>query len=135
VNDDTAFDYVRVPDFEALTRSGSGDSIAMVPVFGHSTGATHCLVNAIVFPPDTGTPDSWHVHAGDQVFYIVSGTMTFEIGGERFHVQAGQLQIAPAGVPHRNWNAGPGPVHVLSFNAPLPDPALPIATPVEAPSA
>ena len=41
-----------------------------------------------------------------QVFYILSGTMSLQIEGTEYQAGPGTLVFFPAGVPHRNWNAG-----------------------------
>ena len=43
-----------------------------------------------------------HVHHDtDETFYVITGAMTVEIGGERFEARAGDYVFAPRGVPHR----------------------------------
>ena len=66
-----------------------------------------------------------HTHAVDQVFYILSGSMSIEIEGTQYECGPGSLIIFPAGVPHRNWNGGSEPTVHLAFNTPLPDPNVP----------
>jgi len=127
-------DYVRRIDFPALRTVAERGELAMQTLLGHDSGARNCLINVFILPPQTGSPVGWHTHEGEQIFYILSGTLTFEIDGNRFLVPAGSIQITPPGVPHRNWNEGPEDVHLISFNTPLPDPARPIAHPVDAPS-
>jgi uncharacterized RmlC-like cupin family protein len=60
--------------------------------------------------------------------------MSLEIEGTRYEAPTGTLVFFPKGVPHRNWNEGTEPTVHLAFNAPLPDPNLPFATPVPAAS-
>ena len=43
-----------------------------------------------------------HVHVFDQLFYIISGTMSIEIDGDCFEAGPGSLVVFPEGVPHRN---------------------------------
>jgi len=130
-NDDD--DYVRRIDFEALTTVAKRGELAMQTLLGHDSGARTCLINVFILPPQTGSPIGWHTHEGEQIFYILSGTLTFEIDGKRLLVPEGCIQITPPGVPHRNWNEGPEDVRLISFNTPLPDPTQPIAHPVDAP--
>ena len=126
--------YVRPVDFAALEATARGGELAMQTLFAHNTGARNCLINVFVLPPDTGSPVGWHTHVGEQVFYILSGTLTFEIDGQRLRVGPGSVQVTPPATPHRNWNEGPEDVRLISFNAPLPDPGRPIAEPVEEPT-
>jgi quercetin dioxygenase-like cupin family protein len=53
--------------------------------------------------------------------------MSLEIEGEQFQAGPGSLVHFPAGVPHRNWNAGAEPTVHLAINVPQPDPAVPFA--------
>lgn len=42
-----------------------------------------------------------HVHrSDDEMFYILDGTVTFEIDGERFTATSGSMVFAPHGLPH-----------------------------------
>ncbi|MTD53107.1 cupin domain-containing protein [Amycolatopsis pithecellobii] len=126
--------YVRPIDFDALQAVAQRGELAMQTLLGHDSGARNCLINVFILPPRTGSPVGWHTHEGEQIFYILSGTLIFEIDGRRFRVPAGSIQITPPGVPHRNWNEGPDDVRLISFNTPLPDPGKPIAHPVDAPA-
>ena len=76
---------------------------------------------AVVHPP------GMHTHTVDQIFYILSGTMSIEIEGKQYDCTPGSLIVFPAGIRHRNWNGGNGPTIHLAFNTPLPDPNVPFA--------
>ena len=56
-----------------------------------------------------GSPAGMHTHVVDQIFYIVSGTMSLDIEGKPYEGGPGTLVVFPAGVPHRNWNGGAEP--------------------------
>jgi len=127
---DDAFEYTRFVDFEALAATARAGDLAIQTVIGHTTGADKCLVNAVAIPPQSGSPDGWHIHEGEQIFFVLSGTLTFEVEAGRYEVGPCGMTIAPAGVPHRNWNAGEDVVQLMSFNAPVHDPSRPIAIPV-----
>jgi mannose-6-phosphate isomerase-like protein (cupin superfamily) len=43
-------------------------------------------------------------------------------GHGEFEAGPGSLVVFPAGVPHRNWNAGDVATVHLSFNTPVPPP-------------
>ena len=68
-----------------------------------------------------------HTHTVDQLFYILSGTMSLEIEGRAYAAGPGTLVVFPAGVPHRNWNGGAEATVHLAFNTPSPDPGKPFA--------
>lgn len=71
-----------------------------------------------------------HTHKVDQLFYILTGTMSLEIAGQSHSAGAGTLVVFPAGVPHRNWNAGAEATIHLAFQTPLPELGVPFARPV-----
>jgi len=96
-------------------------------LLGHDNGARHCSIAYIQTPPGGGSPEGLHTHEGDQIFFVLQGTMSIEVDGTEHSVEAGNLIVFPAGVPHRNWNGGTEPTVHLAVNAPLPDPAKPFA--------
>ena len=68
-------------------------------------------------PP--GTSEQLHYHErAQQVFYILSGTATFEIEGEIKPVEASQsISILP-GSKHRIWNDRDSDLHFLVISEP-----------------
>jgi mannose-6-phosphate isomerase-like protein (cupin superfamily) len=121
-------EYLRKVDFQALAETGRRASQAL---FDSESGATACSVNCIQTPPGEGSPAGLHTHAVDQLFYILSGTMSLVIEDRSYEAGPGTLVVFPAGVPHRNWNGGSEPTVHLAINAPLPQPGVPFARPVE----
>jgi len=119
-------EYLRSVDFAELTNSGER---VVQSLLDHDSGATSCSVNCIMNPPGDGSPAGMHKHVVDQLFYILSGTMSLEIAGQRFVAEPGTLVVFPAGVPHRNWNGGFEPTIHLAINSPLPSPGEPFARP------
>ena len=122
-------DYVRKVDFAAAAAADPNTRITQV-MLDHASGGEHCSINWIKTPAGGGSPAGMHTHVVDQIFYILEGTMNLEIEGKEYLAGPGSLVVFPAGVPHRNWNGGTEPTVHLAFNAPLPDPAVPFATPV-----
>ena len=121
--------YLRKVDFAQLV---AVDDRVSQPLLDWDTGATSCSVNCIKTPPGEGSPAGMHTHVVDQLFYILSGTMSLEINGQAYTADPGTLVVFPAGVPHRNWNGGVEATVHLAFNSPLPSPNEPFARPVEA---
>ena len=119
-------EYVRKVDFEAIDKSGAEERLTQ-KLLDHTSGAEHCTINCIKTPPGGGSPAGMHVHVVDQIFYILSGTMSIEIEGKQYDCFPGSLIIFPAGVPHRNWNGTQEPTVHLAFNTPLPDPNVSFA--------
>lgn len=68
-------------------------------------------------PP--GTAEELHYHAvAQQVFYILSGTATFEVEGERTSLQASQsIHVAP-NTKHRILNDDSVDLHFLVISEP-----------------
>lgn len=68
-------------------------------------------------PPGTGEQLHYH-HKAQQVFYILSGTATFEVGGELVEVTANQsLHIKPE-VKHRILNKSDEDLNFLVISEP-----------------
>ena len=122
-------EYIRKVDFAAIDSSDPNERVAL-RLLDHDSGAKNCTISYIKTPPGGGSPAGLHVHEVDQVFYILSGTMSIEIEGKQYDCSPGSLIIFPAGVPHRNWNGSSEPTVHLAFNTPLPDPDLPFARPL-----
>jgi mannose-6-phosphate isomerase-like protein (cupin superfamily) len=119
-------EYVRMVDFAAIEKSGVDERLTQ-PLFDSASGAKTCTINCIKTPVGGGSPAGMHIHAVDQIFYILRGTMSIEIEGKQYDCRPGSLIIFPAGVPHRNWNGGQEPTVHLAFNTPMPDPNVPFA--------
>ncbi|MEW6673380.1 MAG: cupin domain-containing protein [Thermodesulfobacteriota bacterium] len=122
-------EYVRKVDFTAIANS-SADERMVLNLYDHTSGARNCSIICIKTPAGGGSPGGLHVHAVDQIFYVLKGIMSIEIEGGQHHCGPGSLIIFPAGVPHRNWNSGSEPTLHLAFNTPMPDPDVPFVRPV-----
>ena len=124
-------EYVRKVDFAAIDRAGPDERVSQA-LIDHGTGVQTCTINCIKTPAGAGSPAGMHVHDVDQIFYVLSGTMSIEIEGQQHDCGPGSLIVFPAGVPHRNWNESTEPTVHLAFNTPLPDPNVPFAKSVTA---
>lgn len=87
-------------------------------IIGQAAGVESCDLRCIRTAPGSGSPEGLHSHLGDQIFYIVSGQMTVEMGNGTRTIGPGTVVVFPAGVPHRNWNGGSEVVVHLAINAP-----------------
>jgi quercetin dioxygenase-like cupin family protein len=126
---DSGFEFVRHVDFAGLAQKDP-DERWTHELLGHASGGANCMVSYIATPSGGGSPAGLHTHVVDQVFYVLAGTMSIEVGGDQREVRAGSLIVFPAGVPHRNWNEGVDETVHLAINAPTPDPNEPFARPV-----
>jgi mannose-6-phosphate isomerase-like protein (cupin superfamily) len=120
---------LRTVDHAARAAKGTGNRYEQ-DLIDALSGGTNTMVRYVDTPPGSGSPAGMHVHVFDQLFYIISGTMSIEIDGDRFDAGPGSLVVFPEGVPHRNWNDGSEPTIHLAINSPLPDPSKPISIPV-----
>jgi mannose-6-phosphate isomerase-like protein (cupin superfamily) len=116
-------EFLRKVDFDRLAATSERVSQTLI---GRDSGASSCSVNCIKTPPGEGSPAGLHKHTVDQLFYILSGTMSLEIEGKRYEAGPGTLVVFPAGIPHRNWNGGSEVTVHLAINSPLPDPPYPL---------
>ncbi|HVG46946.1 MAG TPA: cupin domain-containing protein [Rubellimicrobium sp.] len=57
---------------------------------------------------EVGVGPRLHVHDYDEIFILREGRALFTVGEERFEAEAGQVVFAPAGLPHKFRNLGPG---------------------------
>jgi quercetin dioxygenase-like cupin family protein len=62
-----------------------------------------------------GVESGWHTHPGEEVGYIVSGTVEMRIEGQTTLVlNAGDPFLMPPGTPHNALDLGPGTGMMLS---------------------
>ena len=77
------------------------------------------LVGLNAFEP--GQSHALHAHAGmDKVYQVVEGEGVFLLEGRELAARAGDLLVAPDGVPHGVRNPGPGRLLILAILAPAP---------------
>lgn len=70
---------------------------------------------------EAGQSHALHAHAGmDKVYQVVEGEGVLLLEGRELPIRAGELAVAPAGVPHGLRNPGPGRLLVLAILAPAP---------------
>ena len=58
------------------------------------------------FDPGYVAPD--HTHPGEEIIYVLEGTLEYRIGGKPVTVKAGDVLFVPAGVVHSAKNIGTG---------------------------
>jgi len=77
------------------------------------------LVGLNAFEP--GQAHALHAHAGqDKVYSVVEGQGMFLLEGRELPMTAGDLLVAPEGVPHGIRNTGTNRLLVLAILAPSP---------------
>lgn len=66
-------------------------------------------VTILFFASDeVGAGAGLHTHPYDEVFVVREGRALYVIGDEQVEAEAGEILLAPAGVPHAFRNLGPG---------------------------
>ncbi|MEP6952500.1 MAG: cupin domain-containing protein [Solirubrobacteraceae bacterium] len=66
-------------------------------------------------PP--GTTVRLHRHDYPELFFVQAGEATFRLGDDTVVVRAGEIVIAPAGVPHGFTATGDEPLHQIDIHA------------------
>lgn len=81
--------------------------------------SAHLLVGLNAFEP--GQSHALHAHAAmDKVYHVIDGEGVFLLEGSELRMSAGELLVAPAGVPHGVRNDGPARLLVLAILSPGP---------------
>jgi quercetin dioxygenase-like cupin family protein len=79
--------------------------------------SSRLLLGLNAFEP--GQSHALHAHAGmDKVYYVLEGQGVFLLEGRELPMGAGDLLVAPEGVPHGVSNPGPSRLLVLAMLAP-----------------
>ena len=74
--------------------------------------------------PPTGEPEPLHVHPSQESgTEVISGSLVFEIEGERRTFGAGETIAIPPNTSHRFWNEGPDDAHAIAYFRPALDTA------------
>jgi quercetin dioxygenase-like cupin family protein len=55
---------------------------------------------------DPGYVAPMHTHPGEEIIYVIEGTLEYEIGGKVSKVKAGEVLFVPAGTRHTARNIG-----------------------------
>ncbi len=81
--------------------------------------SAHLLIGLNAFAP--GQSHALHAHAGmDKAYMVIEGTGLFLLDGRELPMTAGDLLVAPDGVPHGVRNNSPAPLLVMAILAPAP---------------
>ena len=70
-----------------------------------------------------------HTHFGEEIGYVIEGTISVEIDGVTRAVKAGEAFAIPAGKPHNASNTGSGKAAILATY--IVEKGKPLATPVK----
>jgi mannose-6-phosphate isomerase-like protein (cupin superfamily) len=104
-------------------RPGEGERLDVGPtsLILHATGdmtdGTMFLAESTIAPGFPGPPPHTHETLHD-MFFILEGTLTFQIGDETIEAGPGTFVGAPPGPVHAFSNTSDTPVRMLNFNTP-----------------
>ncbi len=85
---------------------------------GNLEGAAHgATISLILDHSDPGEGPRLHRHPYDETWVVQEGHLTFQLGDERCAAGSDDIVIAPAGVPHKFTNDGPGPSTLICIHA------------------
>ena len=85
-------------------------------VTGEETGGAYAILEYVA-APGSGSP--FHVHHNeDESFYILTGTMIFQLGESKFEAVPGSFVRIPRGLVHAFANKGADNVHSLVILSP-----------------
>jgi mannose-6-phosphate isomerase-like protein (cupin superfamily) len=81
---------------------------------GHRYGDVDVSFFLVDCPPGGGAV--LHTHPYEEIFVTLEGNATFTVGDDTIEVSAGQIVVAPAGVPHKFVNSGTGPLRQVDIH-------------------
>lgn len=82
-----------------------------------ATGGAFGLVEHDLPAGQLGSPVHTHERE-DEYSYVLSGTLTAQVGDDVIEADPGDLVVKPRGIPHAFWNAGSEPVRFLELISP-----------------
>jgi len=95
-------------------------------VLTRATASTEALRLLVQWYPPGGYTKDHPVHDDfEQTYYVLSGTMTVFLDGERHEASTGTFVFIPRGTPHHHQNDGDEPMVFLTINVPVRDGAVP----------
>ncbi|GES65601.1 DUF3500-domain-containing protein [Aspergillus terreus] len=95
-----------------------------------------CLESAIILASrigEGGCGPGLHYHHSDQFYFLAHGSMTVRLGEQEHDISEGSVVFIPAGLPHCNWNNGPGAEIHLEMIVPAPHRLKQLAYMIEKP--
>ncbi len=114
-------DYVRQVDFSAFPVAERH----VQRIADRSTGVDSSVISCQRIPAGEEGRRGFHVHAVDQFYYILAGTMTLELGAQGYTAGPNSLVVIPRGIPHRASNLGTEDLVHLEILSPAPEPGHP----------
>jgi quercetin dioxygenase-like cupin family protein len=94
-----------------------GPSSASIKASAEDTGGRFALIESVFAPGFRGPPPHVHREMSD-CFYVIDGTLTFLVDGDRVEAGPGTFVAVPPGVVHTFSNDGTAPARVLNLFSP-----------------
>ncbi len=110
--------YVNAVDSAKFVSFGKA-GFSLQEMSSRAMGAKHVMVNLARVEPAGGGPRN-HIHAFDQLYFMIEGQMRVKVGMSEFIANKHDLVFIPAGTVHTNWNPGPGVERHLMILSPEP---------------
>ncbi len=110
--------YVNAVD-PAKFKSFGTAGFSLQEMSSRAMGAKHMMVNLARVEPAGGGPRN-HIHAFDQLYFMLEGRMQVKVGMSEFVAEKHDLVFIPAGTVHTNFNPGPGVERHLMILSPEP---------------
>jgi quercetin dioxygenase-like cupin family protein len=85
--------------------------VIKILVRGEESGGRVGIVESVMAAGAAGPP--LHVHDFDEVFFVVEGELTFQVGEKRISARAGELAFAPGATPHTVANLSAQPARYV----------------------
>jgi quercetin dioxygenase-like cupin family protein len=95
----------------------AGSAQIIIKAAGEHTRNTFFLTESTLTPGFAGPPPHRHRELHD-MFYVLDGTLTLQLGDRTVEAGPGTFACVPPGVVHTFRNDSDGPVRLLNFNTP-----------------
>jgi transcriptional regulator with XRE-family HTH domain len=96
---------VRANERQTVLRGGSAFGYDYV---GLALKRVHKRMDPFIFTfPPRIDKHVFFEHRGEEFLFVLSGTVKFQVGDERFTLRKGDSIYFDSSVPHRGWSAGP----------------------------
>jgi mannose-6-phosphate isomerase-like protein (cupin superfamily) len=95
--------------------------LTALPHAGNSSQFEGCryggvAVSLFFFDGPPGSGPRLHRHPYPELFLLQTGEATFVVGDAQFTAIAGQIVVAPAGIPHKFTNTGAGRITSIDIH-------------------
>lgn len=115
---------------EAFEANMRPTGFSVQPLADRERGVTSVLINAAQVN-EGGAGPGMHIHTFDQLYFVLEGELQIDVAGERHAAPRHSLVVLPAGVPHTQWNDGPGREVHLAVLTPYPEAGKPLTVEVD----